>query len=254
MAIVLQRTHRSCVPTEVVSVRPWCHSVTCKVRYVPSRDARSVRPSPNQRDYAVTFVLQRTHRSCVPTEVVSVRPWCHSITRKVRYVPSRDARSVRPSLSKATASITCVPTEVVSVCPWCHSVTCKVRYVPSRDARSVRPSLSKATASITCVPTEVVSVRPWCHSITRKVCYVPSRDARKYLVGGRPSPSKVIASITCVPTTVIRRLVLQRTHRSCVPTGAVWVRPYRSRPGASPRRPAVGCWLEKIQRWLVTII
>ena len=205
----------TCVPTEVVSVRPWCHSVTCKVRHVPSRDARKClvggRPSPNQRDYAVTFVLQRTHRSCVPTEVVSVRPWCHSITRKVRYVPSR-------------------------------------------DARSVRPSLSKATASITCVPTEVVSVRPWCHSITRKVCYVPSRDARKYLVGGRPSPSKVIASITCVPTTVIRRLVLQRTHRSCVPTGAVWVRPYRSRLGASPRRPAVGCWLEKIQRWLVTII
>ncbi len=155
MAIVLQRTHRSCVPTEVVSVRPWCHSITRKVRYVSSRDARSVRPSPNQRDYAVTFVLQRTHRSCVPTEVVSVRPWCHSITRKVRYVPSR--------------------------------------------------------------------------------------DARKCLVGGRPSLSKATASITCVPTTVIRRLVLQRTHRSCVPTG--------SRLGASLQKPSrcvptsPCCWL-----------
>ena len=172
----------------------------------------------------MAIVLQRTHRSCVPTEVVSVRPWCHSVTRKVRYVSSRDARK------------------------------CRV---------GGRPSLSKATASITCVPTEVVSVRPWCHSITRKVRYVPSRDARKCLVGGRPSLSKATASITCVPTTVIRRLVLQRTHRSCVPTEsrlgaslqkAVWVRPYKSRPGASPRRPAVGCCLEKIQRWFVTII
>ena len=36
-------------------------------RVTRCRDARSVRPSPNQRDYAVTFVLQRTHRSCVPT-------------------------------------------------------------------------------------------------------------------------------------------------------------------------------------------
>ena len=146
----------------------------------------------------MAIVLQRTHRSCVPTEVVSVRPWCHSVTRKVRYVPSR-------------------------------------------DARSVRPSLSKATASITCVPTEVVSVRPWCHSITRKVRYVSSRDARKCLVGGRPSLSKATASITCVPTTVIRRLVLQRTHRSCVPT--------ESRLGASLQKPSrcvptsPCCWL-----------
>ena len=71
--------------------------------------------------------------------------------------------------------------------------------------------------------------------------YVPSRDARKCLVGGRPSLSKATASITCVPTTVIRRLVLQRTHRSCVPTG--------SRLGASLQKPSrcvptsPCCWL-----------
>ena len=221
MAIVLQRTHRSCVPTEVVSVRPWCHSVTRKVRYVSSRDARKClvggRPSLSKATASIT---------CVPTEVVSVRPWCHSITRKVRHVPSRDARKClvggRPSPNQRDYAVTfvlqrthrsCVPTEVVSVRPWCHSVTRKVRYVSSRDARKClvggRPSLSKATASITCVPTEVVSVRPWCHSITRKVRHVPSRDARKCLVGGRPSPNQRDYAVT---------FVLQRTHRSCVPT------------------------------------
>ena len=118
-------------------------------RVTSCRDARKClvggRPSPNQRDYAVTFVLQRTHRSCVPTEVVSVRPWCHSITRKVRYVPSRDARSVRPSLSKATASITCVPTTVIR------------RLVLQRTHRSCVPTGSRLGASLQkpsrCVPT-----------------------------------------------------------------------------------------------------
>ena len=43
------------------------------IRVTRCRDARSVRPSPNQRDDAVTFVRQRTLRPSVPTKGYSSR-------------------------------------------------------------------------------------------------------------------------------------------------------------------------------------
>ncbi len=58
---------------------------------IPYRDARSVRPS-SSKGYCIHYV----------------RPWCHSVTCRVRYVPSRDARKClvggRPSPSKVIPS------------------------------------------------------------------------------------------------------------------------------------------------------
>ena len=109
--LVRQRTLRPSVPTAVVSVRPLRQTDTsscCRQNKTsPCRDARSVRPSPLKATVSSWFE-QRTLRPSVPTAVVSVRPLRQTDTssccRQNKTSPCRDARSVRPSPLKATAS------------------------------------------------------------------------------------------------------------------------------------------------------